>query len=140
MFVLLAVVLSGRGSHAERCTRAAQSASLGRGLPGGRVVNLPPLIGGAEVFWTGAGVGIGTLVGVATIDGCAVTVDCERGVLVIPGRKAFLEVVEVVSVFVAGDPPQLQRRAISASKKRRRPFLYLFIINYLLQKDRLKNK
>ena len=36
-FVLFAVVLSRRGSHGERCTRAAHSASVGSAAPGGSV-------------------------------------------------------------------------------------------------------
>ena len=36
-FVLFACVLSERGSHGERCTRAAHVASDGSAAPGGRV-------------------------------------------------------------------------------------------------------
>ena len=103
-------------------------------LPGDRVVNAPPLTRESEAVGVGAGVGVDT------VDGCGVTVNCVPGVPGLRGRTVFLKDVGVVPTFVVADPPQPLRMAMSIRKMRRQPLLYLFIIIYLLPKVPAKDK
>jgi hypothetical protein len=79
--VLLAVWLSGRGSKDDLCTRAAQTASLGRGDPGDSV----PEISAAAAVGAAAGglVAVPLFVAVGTavvLTGCGVyTPACDTG-------------------------------------------------------------
>jgi len=110
------VVLLGRGSHGDRRTREAQSASLGRELSGGSVENLPLLAGDDES--TEGAVGIGVAVGAAVGKTC--TFNC-RGWL---SNKGVFEITSVV-VFVSTshDALLILRTTVRIRRNKRLPFL-----------------
>jgi len=78
-----AVVFSGRGSHEERCTRAAQSASDGNAEPGGSTEKYPPAGGGPDEVPPDGGCGIGAGTVVVVVVGAVVVGFCPTGWVVV---------------------------------------------------------
>jgi hypothetical protein len=114
----------GRGSHADRRTRAAQFASPGRGLYGGSVENLPSLGDDDE---ESAEVAVGTIVAVGASVGRTCTFNCRAW----PLNKGVLEIGSVVPVIsftvvfipTSHDALLILRRTVRMRRNKRLPFL-----------------